>query len=113
MENQVRIEKESRYRLMMVSKNFNKYSEDDIKHTYDMTRELQIKLALKREQERQLIAQRTEMEMRMRKVKDTMERAEYLATHVAAAMNYLSGSLSNIRDTIEDLQNKEFCVCVL
>ena len=32
----------------MVSKNFNKYSEDDIKHTYDMTRELQIKLALKR-----------------------------------------------------------------
>ncbi|MGI6188479.1 MAG: sensor histidine kinase [Clostridiales bacterium] len=107
VENLVRIEKESRYRLMMVSKNFNKYSEDDIKHTYDMTRELQIKLALKREQERQLIAQRTEMEMRMRKVKDTMERAEYLATHVAAAMNYLSGSLSNISDTIEELQKKE------
>ncbi|NLO81815.1 MAG: sensor histidine kinase [Clostridiales bacterium] len=107
VETLTRLEKESRYRLMIVSKNFKQYGEEDIKQAYDTTRNLQIKLALAREKERQLIAQRTEIEMRMRKVRDTVERAEYLATHVAVAMNYLSGSLSNISDTLEELQQKE------
>jgi two-component system sensor histidine kinase DegS len=101
------LEKESRHRLMIVSKNFKFYSEQDIKKAYETTRDIQIKLALKREQEQQLIAQRTEIEMRMRRVKNTLERAEYLVTHVAVAMNYLTSSLVNISDTLEELQKKE------
>ncbi len=92
---------------MIVSKNFRKYSEEDIRQAYDTTRDLQIKLALMREKEQQLVAQRTEIEMRMRRIKDTLERAEYLATHVAVAMSYLSSSLSNVSDTLEELQKKE------
>ncbi len=102
-----RLEKDSRYKLMIVSKNFRKYSEEDIRQAYDTTRDLQIKLALMREKEQQLVAQRTEIEMRMRRIKDTLERAEYLATHVAVAMSYLSSSLSNVSDTLEELQKKE------
>ena len=44
--------------------------------------------------------------MRMRRIKDTLERAEYLATHVAVAMSYLSSSLSNVSDTLEELQKR-------
>ena len=59
-----------------------------------------------REKEQQLVAQRTEIEMRMRRIKDTLERAEYLATHVVVAMSYLSSSLSNVSDTLEELQKR-------
>jgi two-component system sensor histidine kinase DegS len=101
------LEKESRYRLMVVSKNFKLYGEDDIKKAYDTARELQIKLALKRENEQHLIAQRTELEMRIRRAREIVERAEYLVTHVAVAMNYLVDALTNISSTIHELQKKE------
>lgn len=102
-----KIEKESRKELMLVSKNFHVYSEDDIKECYEAVKDIQVKLALKREQERQLILQRTELERQIRNMKEIVERSEYLASHVGAAMSYLTGSLYNISDTIEDLQKKE------
>lgn len=101
------LEQESRKHLMVVSKNFDQYSENDIKDAYETTRDLQIQLALKREQEQQYIQQRTEIELQIRRIKNTMERAEYLIGHVAAAMNYLSNTLINISDTLQDLQDKE------
>ncbi|MFU0801455.1 MAG: sensor histidine kinase [Xylanivirga thermophila] len=101
------LEQESRKHLMVVSKNFDQYSENDIKDAYETTRDLQIQLALKREQEQQYIQQRTEIELQIRRIKNTMERAEYLVGHVAAAMNYLSNTLINISDTLQDLQDKE------
>ncbi|WP_129723490.1 sensor histidine kinase [Xylanivirga thermophila] len=101
------LEQESRKHLMVVSKNFDQYSENDIKDAYETTRDLQVQLALKREQEQQYIQQRTEIELQIRRIKNTMERAEYLVGHVAAAMNYLSNTLINISDTLQDLQDKE------
>lgn len=101
------LEQESRKHLMVVSKNFDQYSENDIKDAYETTRDLQVQLALKREQEQQYIQQRTEIELQIRRIKNTMERAEYLIGHVAAAMNYLSNTLINISDTLQDLQDKE------
>lgn len=101
------LEKESRYRLMILSKNFKIYSEDEIKRAYDIAREMQIKLALKKENEQYLIAQRTELEMRIRRAREIVERAEYLITHVATAMSYLADALNNISLTIDELQQKE------
>jgi len=101
------LEKESRYRLMILSKNFKIYSEDEIKRAYDIAREMQIKLALKKENEQYLIAQRTELEMRIRRAREIVERAEYLITHVATAMSYLIDALNNISRTIDELQQKE------
>lgn len=101
------LEKKSRYRLMIVSKNFKLYNEDDIKMAYNTARELQIKLALKKENEQHLIAQRTELEMRIRRAREIVERAEYLVTHVAVAMNYLIDALTNISSTLYELQKKE------
>ena len=102
-----KIEKKYRQELMIVSKNFHIYSEDDIKETYEKVKDIQVKLAMKREQERHLIAQRAEIERQIRNMNEIVERSEYLASHVGVAMNYLSGSLYNISDTIEDLQKKE------
>lgn len=100
-------EQKSRKKLMVVSKNFNIYSEEDIKGAYETTKDFQIKLALKREQERQLILQRTDLEHQIIKMKEIVKRSEYLASHVAVAMSYLTGALFDIGETLEELQKKE------
>jgi len=101
------LEKESRQRLMIVSKNFKIYTEEDIKKAYDATRDFQIKLALSKDREQHLKAQRNELETRIRKMRNTLERADYLVSHVAVAMNYLINSLMNISNTLEEMQKKE------
>ena len=101
------LEKESRQRLMIVSKNFKIYTEDDIKKAYDATRDFQIKLALSKDREQHLKTQRNELETRIRKMRNTLERADYLVSHVAVAMNYLINSLMNISNTLEEMQKKE------
>ena len=101
------LEKESRQRLMIVSKNFKIYTEEDIKKAYDATRDFQIKLALSKDREQNLKAQRNELETRIRKMRNTLERADYLVSHVAVAMNYLINSLMNISNTLEEMQKKE------
>lgn len=101
------LEKESRQRLMIVSKNFKIYTEEDIKKAYDATRDFQIKLALSKDRESQLKTQRNELETRIRKMRNTLERADYLVSHVAVAMNYLINSLMNISNTLEEMQKKE------
>lgn len=100
-------EKENRRKLMKVSKNFNNYSEEDIRKAYESTKNLQIQLILKREQEQQLIAQRTDMEKQLKRVRSTLERAEYLIGHVASAMNYLTIALMNMSGAIEEVNKKE------
>jgi len=102
-----KLEKESRQRLMIVSKNFKIYTEEDIKKAYDATRDFQIKLALSKDREQHLKAQRNELETRIRKMRNTLERADYLVSHVAVAMNYLINSLMNISNTLEEMQKKE------
>src|SRR5699024_1289849 len=102
-----KIEKESRKNLMIVSKNYHTFDEKAIKKAYNTTKDIQIKLVLKREQERQLISQRTELERQLRNMKKIVERSEYLTSHVSIAMGYLSGALSSVSDTLEDLQKKE------
>ena len=64
-------------------------------------------MALKREQERQLILQRTDLEHQIIKMKEIVKRSEYLASHVAVAMSYLTGALFDIGETLEELQKKE------
>jgi len=101
------LEKESRQRLMIVSKNFKIYTEEDIKKAYDAARDLQVKLALAKDREKNLRAQRNELELRIRKMRNTLERADYLVSHVAVAMNYLVNSMMNISNTLEEMQKKE------
>jgi two-component system sensor histidine kinase DegS len=101
------LEKESRQRLMVVSKNFKIYTEEDIKKAYDAARDFQIKLALSKDREQHLKTQRNELETRIRKMRNTLERADYLVSQVAVAMNYLINSLMNISNTLEEMQKKE------
>ena len=101
------LERKSRYNLMKVSKNFNHYSENEIRKAYETAKNLQIKLILKREQEKLLLDQRTEVERQIKRVKDTIERAEQLISRVSSAISYLNIALINIDDAKAEFHQKE------
>ncbi|NLK20588.1 MAG: sensor histidine kinase [Epulopiscium sp.] len=93
--------------LMQINKNFNEYSQEQMKEAYDKTDKIRINLAVEREREQMLIQKRNELEIRVKSAEKTVNKAENLISHVAVAMNYLTGDLKNISSHIEDLQEKK------
>lgn len=100
------IEKDSRYRLMIVSKNIKQFSEIDIRSAYEKAKDSQIQLAAKRNDEQQLIEKRSELERRYKVYKETAEKAENLVSKVSVVMDYLGGGLKDISNQIEDIKMK-------
>lgn len=101
------LERKSRHKLMIFSKNFKQHGEEEIRRAYENAKNLQIQLILKREHEKLLVDQRTELERQMKKVKAAIDRAEQLISHVSSAINYLNITLINIDYAKEELQQKE------
>ncbi len=100
-------EKRSRSKLAFVSKNFQKYSEEDIRNAYEKANELRILLTLKREEERNLIERRAEFEVRLKESIMVLEKAENINKQVGVAMEYLKGNLYDILTTVDDLSKKQ------
>lgn len=61
-------EKESRQKLFLVSKNIGEYSENDIRKAYNEAKDKQVQLLLKREEEQNLIRERNQLEIRLKKI---------------------------------------------
>lgn len=100
-------ERRSRSRLLIVSRDFNKYSEEDIKEAYENANNLRIQLMLKRQEEKNLIQKRQELEMRYKNAVELVKRAEKLITQVGVAMEILTGNLEDIVETIEDMNKRQ------
>lgn len=102
-----RKERRSRLRLVEVSRNFRIYSEADIKGAYEDTSNLQVELAVAREQEQNLRQQRDNLEIRLKQLKSTVQKAEDLVSQVGAAMGYLGNHMGNVVTNLETLQQKQ------
>lgn len=102
-----RLEKTARLRLMEVSRNFNRYTEKDIKEAYDRAKELQVKLGLLRERESQLRQRRHQLEISLRKLDETVKKAEDMVSQVGAALSLLSGNLQGISTKLEEIQQRQ------
>ncbi len=100
-------ERNSRKRLIEVSKDFNKYKEIDIKIAYERASELQIKLLFKRQEESDLMRSRSELELRYKNSEDILKKAEDLTSKIGVTLEYLSGSLQGITNTLEDIQERQ------
>ncbi|AOT72699.1 sensor histidine kinase [Geosporobacter ferrireducens] len=103
----IALEKKSRQKLVLVSKDFKKFTEQDIKSAYEEAKDLQIKMTLKRQEERELIKQRTELERRLKHAYEVVKKAERLVSQVGVAMGYLSGNLRDVFEQLEDIQQKQ------
>jgi len=104
------IEKElqnSRKKLLIVNKNFEKFSEEELKQAYEKADNLRIELVIKREKEKYYIKRRNDLEVRIKEVLKTIKRADNLMAHVGVAMEYLCGDLVNLGNQIENMQLRQ------
>lgn len=100
-------ERRARLKLVEVSRNFSVYSEEDIKQSYDDAKNMQVDLAVARAQEQSLRKQRDDLEVRLRALKNTMDKAEGLASQVGAVLGYLGNQMGGVMSTIETLQQSQ------
>lgn len=98
----------SKKKLSDVNSDFNKYSQNDLKHAYQTADNIRVELAVKREQESFLIRRRNDLEIRIKDTLKTLERADNLIGHVGVALDYLSGDLQGVGEQLDNLQQKQF-----
>lgn len=102
------IYKRARLRLIDVSRDFKKYSEDDIREAYQRAQELQVQLAVERERENGLRLKRDEISRSIVRVGGMVNKAEDLVSKVDLALTYLSGNLAEFGQQMESVQQKQF-----
>lgn len=97
----------SRKKLAEINKNFNEYSQTEMKKIYQETDSLRVSLAIEKEREQFLLQQRNNLEIRLKASKSTVEKAENLMNHVGVAFNFLSGDLKQLSNQVEDLKSRQ------
>ncbi|MBP2650413.1 MAG: degS [Firmicutes bacterium] len=100
-------ERQARLRLSEVHRNFKLYTEEDMRLAYQEVESLRISLAVTREQEKNLRLQRDNLEIRLKNLKETLERAEGLVTQVGAALGFLGNHMEAVLNNIESFQQRQ------
>lgn len=83
----------ARNRLMKVSSNFDLYSEDVIRKCYENAESVQLNLILLRQEELSLRQQRDRLEVRLRNLLQTVDKAEKLMTQISVVLDYFSNHI--------------------
>ncbi len=102
-----RQEQKDRRRLVEISKDFKRYTEEDIRSAYDAAKNTQVELALHQEREKLLRQQRDDLERNLRNLEQTAHRAEGLVSQVGVVMDYLGGSLKGFSLMLKGVQQRE------
>jgi len=106
VDNLMKLEKAAKFKLMMVSKDFKKYTEDDIKAAYEEAKEIQIQLSLERQKELQLREKRDELERNYRSMQNILKQSEHLMMQLGVALGFLKGDLEDMSGHISDMNDK-------
>ena len=99
--------RKARIHLADVSSNFNKYTEHDIHNAYEEANKLQVDLTVAREREGTLKAHRNDLQLRLKMLEQTIERAELLITQVGVVFDYLSGDIIKMAEVVESAQHRQ------
>jgi len=99
--------KYARQRLVEVNRNFQKFTEEDIRVAYEKAHALQLELATLVEKEKLLRNRRDELERRLVGLQDMIERSEHLVGQISVVLNYLNQDLRQMGDVLEDARQKQ------
>ncbi|MDW7650968.1 MAG: sensor histidine kinase [Bacillota bacterium] len=102
-----REEKLARIHLMEVNRNFTRYSEKDIQQAYEEAQHIQLQLSMMRERESQHRARREQLEAMLRRLSETVLRAEKLESQVGMALQLISGGLQGVTVKLDELQLRQ------
>lgn len=103
-----RQEQREKQNLVRVSSNFADYSEERIKKSYELVKDVQIRLGVAREKERQLRQQRDRFEIRLYNLQKTVLGAERLAMRISSVLGYLGSQLSDVVAQMETATKNRF-----
>ena len=97
----------SKSHLIVVNKNYNNFTESEMKEIYEKTDLLRVQLAVEKEREMNIIKRRNELEIHLKSVRKITEKADILSNNFELAYGILTGNLKQITEKIDDIQNKE------
>jgi two-component system sensor histidine kinase DegS len=98
--------RKSRGHLAEISRAFNQYGEQDIRHAYETANSIQNDLSIVREMERQMKKRRNELERRLVQLEATILKAETLIGQVTVVLNYLTSDLKQVGEVIENAREQ-------
>lgn len=101
-------DRKNRINLSNKSKNFDIYDEQNIKDAYEIANETRIELLIKREEEKNFIERRKETEIRLKHALEIYKKAENINKQISVATEYLTGNVSNIVETVDELSRKHY-----
>ena len=111
LENKSRL---SRRRLAEVSRNFERYSEGEVKEAYEVANKLLVELSINETEEKQMRQRRDDLERRLETLLGTIEKADQLIGQVAVVVNYLTSDLKNVGEALENARHrKEFAIRII
>lgn len=99
--------KRARIRLTEVSRDFQKFTEEDIRIAYEAATSMQLQLTLAREKESHLKQRRDELQKRIKNVDKQVERAESLVSQMNVVLEYLTGDLNQVTRILESAKNRQ------
>ena len=101
-------EQREKQHLVLVSGNFQNYSEEKIRASYEAVKNVQVELGVEREKEQALRQQRDKLELRLRHLQVMLVQAEHLALAIGSVLSYLSSQVSGVVWKIEAVQKDKF-----
>jgi two-component system sensor histidine kinase DegS len=99
--------KRSRVRLTEVSRDFRRFSEEDIRVAYEAATNFQLQLTLFREKEENLKRRRDDLQKRVKNVDKQVERAETVVSQMNVVSEYLTGDLNQLTRILESAKNRQ------
>lgn len=99
--------KRARVRLTEVSRDFHKFTEEDIRIAYEAATSMQLQLTIAREKESHLKQRRDELQKRIKNVDKQLERAETLVSQMNVVLEYLTGDLNQVTRILESAKNRQ------
>ncbi|MDF2684274.1 MAG: degS [Brevibacillus sp.] len=99
--------RKTRNRLVLVSRNFHMYTEEDIRIAYEEASRIQVELSIYRERENNLKRRRNDLERQLRTLEVTIDRAEKLVSQMGVVLGYLTGDLSKIGEALESAKQHQ------
>ncbi|MFS0787772.1 histidine kinase [Shouchella sp. 1P09AA] len=97
----------ARNRLAKVSKEFQSYTNDEVRVAYEQASEYQVEMAVLQQEEKLLRTRRDDIERRLKNLQDTISRAEQLSVQMSVVFDFLSSDLKKVGEIIEDAKEKQ------
>jgi two-component system, NarL family, sensor histidine kinase DegS len=99
--------KRARVRLTEVSRDFQRFHEEDIRIAYEAATNIQLQLTIFREKENHLKSRRDDLMKRLKNLDRTIEKAESLVSQMNVVLEYLAGDLNKVTRMLESAKNRQ------